>query len=186
MPRFWLVGTDDAHLIQIQREAFIVNWRRKQQVYPRYEAVKAEFDRWFATFCAFVTEELGVAAPVPRLCELLYINLIESGDLWRGAGDTNKVIAGFALPELNGVRSAFPNFQQVASSEVKPGLWVTVTAKNGRRAVEQDEVLIFELKASGLTTSLAESASWFDDAHAEIKKVFAAFTTEEARRTWKQ
>lgn len=186
MPCFLLTGADDAHVIQIQRDAFIVNWRRKQQDYPRYKAVKAEFDLRFATFRAFITKELGVEEPVPRLCELLYSNVLVADDVWRGAGDTNKIIANFALPKIGGGQSNPPNFQQVASSEVKPGLWVTVTAKNGRRAVEQDEVLVFELKASGLTSALAESASWFDDAHTEINKAFVAFTTEEARRTWKQ
>src|SRR5438045_572199 len=40
MPRYWLEGIDDAYLMQIQRDAFIFNWRKRGAEYPHFDAVK--------------------------------------------------------------------------------------------------------------------------------------------------
>src|SRR5262249_14830067 len=54
LPRFWFVSPDDTMLVQLQRNAFLVNWRKRDQVYPHYDAVKQSFDRLYGLFIDFL------------------------------------------------------------------------------------------------------------------------------------
>jgi hypothetical protein len=42
-PRFWFEAADGITLIQLQKNAFIFNWRKRDNDYPHFEAVKAAF-----------------------------------------------------------------------------------------------------------------------------------------------
>src|SRR5580704_6832450 len=48
MPRFLLISEDESILIQIQKTAFLLNWRKRKDDYPRFERVKSEFDRYYS------------------------------------------------------------------------------------------------------------------------------------------
>lgn len=42
--RLWFVSEDGSHLIQFQRDRFILNWRKRgENAYPRFERVQKEF-----------------------------------------------------------------------------------------------------------------------------------------------
>lgn len=58
MPRYWLELTDGATLMQIQGNAFLLNWRRRNTEYPHYDAVKEFFDSCLENFFNFLEEEL--------------------------------------------------------------------------------------------------------------------------------
>jgi hypothetical protein len=45
MPRFWLEAEDGTILMQIQKNAFLFNWRKREAQYPHYENVKAAPER---------------------------------------------------------------------------------------------------------------------------------------------
>jgi uncharacterized protein (TIGR04255 family) len=49
MPRFWLISKNDAILLQIQKNAFLLNWRKRDSDYPHFENVKSSFDKYFLT-----------------------------------------------------------------------------------------------------------------------------------------
>lgn len=153
-PRVWFIGSNEGHLVQIQQDRFVFNWRRIQgQDYPRYEQVKALFETNFGLFREFlVNEQLGEA----RLnqWELTYVNHIPAGDGWRRHGDLHSVVplvaptaeAGF-LPEPEDialrVRYRITEGEEAASrlyveanpafdpTSGKPLIWLTLTARGG-------------------------------------------------------
>src|SRR5690554_3197923 len=48
MPRYWFMSDDHANLIQLQKNAFMFNWRRKDSDYPHFdENLKVRFDEYF-------------------------------------------------------------------------------------------------------------------------------------------
>lgn len=184
MPRYWFMQRPiGGYLIQIQRDAFFVNWRRGGAEYQLFEEVKREFDRRFAEFQAFVVTELDTTPPTPRLCDLNYTNLVEKGTLWTGWRDTPKIIQGFSTPQAQGECS----FNQVAQFPIDSDTSMTVTVRNGMRADTREEVLAFELKAQGVVEGGAAADAWFSHAHAAVHATFLDVTTEEARqRCWQQ
>jgi uncharacterized protein (TIGR04255 family) len=65
-------------LVQLQRDRFVYNWRRKSPDdgdYPSYDAVVVDFERLWGAFGEFVArEKLGDL--VVRQLELVYVNII--------------------------------------------------------------------------------------------------------------
>jgi hypothetical protein len=78
MPRFWLEASDGSTLMQIQKNAFLFNWRKRETEYPHFDAVKAAFDKNKKRFFKFLSDELSETEPQAQLAELNYINAIES------------------------------------------------------------------------------------------------------------
>ncbi len=78
MPRFWFEEKDGAHLLQIQQDRILHNWRKREaeQDYPRYEAIRRRFELDLERFLEFiVAEDLGKLRP--NQCEVTYINTID-------------------------------------------------------------------------------------------------------------
>lgn len=86
---------DQSRMIQAQNGRFHYNWLRPdgQSVYPRYPAVRAEFDAAFAKFTDFVRAE-GLGEIAPNYWEVTYINHIPQGTLWKGAQDWADILNG--------------------------------------------------------------------------------------------
>jgi len=147
MPRFWLEGPDGSTVMQLQKNAFLFNWRKKDSDYPHYEAVKAAFDQNFARFNRFLEQEIQ-ARPTLQIAELSYINVIESCEYWSGPQDTPNVFPNFQVVSAG---TPQPDFNQVASQQFAPDLSLTTSIRNGRGVHSGGKpVLIFEFRALGL------------------------------------
>lgn len=107
--RTWLVGNPDTWLVQVQRDRFVLNWRKREGggVYPRYEAVmRPRLQKEWARFKSFVAaHSLGEISA--KLCEVTYVNDIRRGDGWEQVSDAVSLLSAFAeksenayLPEL--------------------------------------------------------------------------------------
>src|SRR5882724_7918031 len=64
LPRFWFHNTTHPTLIQVQRNAFMLNWRRStvglsDSEYPHYEAVAKDFWEELEKYKDFVQEAVG-------------------------------------------------------------------------------------------------------------------------------
>ncbi len=104
--------TNKTHLIQVQHDRFLYNWRKygnPSVVYPRYPAVRKKFSQAFEHFARFLKAEADIEA-VPRLCEVTYVNHIESGHGWEKHNELAKVFCSYGgelsddfLPEPEGV-----------------------------------------------------------------------------------
>ena len=72
--RVWLVTADNSHVIQLQDDRFIFNWRHALEDYPRFEyIVNAFWERFRAFRTAAVQSQLGI---LPQQVEVSYFNWI--------------------------------------------------------------------------------------------------------------
>ena len=101
MPRYWFIGLDDTYVIQVQKDVFIFNWRRRgSSAYPRFDSnIKPTFDMNYNIFAEFVRTELNQPSLSIELCELTYINSIDRCDLWLSSKDAPNVLPSFSLPD---------------------------------------------------------------------------------------
>ena len=88
LPRTWFISRDDSELIQLQRDRFGYNWRKREdaQEYPRYETVRKNFWKHWKDFKGFLRTS-GLEAPSIDQCELTYVNRIPKGACWADMGD---------------------------------------------------------------------------------------------------
>ena len=109
MPRYWFTADDGISLIQIQKNAFMFNWRRREDEYPRYHKIKPCFDKYYSLFSEFISAEVPSSEQAIDMCELTYVNAIPKCDFWSGPQDTSKVFppsACFTLSLVAGILSA--------------------------------------------------------------------------------
>jgi uncharacterized protein (TIGR04255 family) len=184
MPRFWLEAQDGSTLTQIQRNAFLFNWRKKDTEYPHFEAMKAAFYKNKKRFFKFLLEELNEAEPRVQLAELSYINLIESGEYWKGLEDTPKVIPRFSLPVPQEAKTESPDFHQITSQRLAADLTLNTTVRSARSTqAPAKPVLIIEYRATGLLLDADALDSWFNRAHDAIGHCFTEMTNRDIHET---
>ena len=91
-PRSWFVSESNDHLVQIQADRLVFNWRGGGGQYPRYDTLRPRFDALFGAWSEFLEHE-GLGRPVPEQIEVAYVNTIESSGI-------GKVLLGFDVPAL--------------------------------------------------------------------------------------
>ena len=188
MPRYWFIADDEVNFIQIQKNAFILNWRRRESnEYPRYrESIKPAFDKYYGFFSEFIQTEFGEEKqPTIDFCELAYINVLESCDFWRGIEDTAKVIPSF--PTLSpGVGSfKLAGFNCNYFYDITEDLQLSIDIRNGLKARQPDTpALIFEIKASGRIDGGTKAIpdEWFQRAHDAIIECFLCMTDADIQK----
>jgi uncharacterized protein (TIGR04255 family) len=184
MPRFWLEASDGSALVQIQKNAFLFNWRKRDSEYPHFEVVKAAFDKNKKCFFKFLSDELSEAEPKAKLAELNYVNLIERCEYWDGLQDTQKVIPRFSLPVPELHQTEPPDFQQITSQRLAADLTLSTTVRSARLAQDQTKpVLMIEYRATGLLPDTDTIDSWLDRAHDAIGDCFTEMTSRDIQET---
>ncbi len=192
MPRYWFISEDEINLLQIQKNAFMLNWRRGEEDYPRFNArLKPTFDKYFSIFSDFIRTHTDTSELTIDLCQLTYINVIKRCEFWSGPEDTQKVIPSFSVPDSGVVFQSPPAFNCSYIFDISPDLQLVVKVRNVVLLPKSDEnepVLIMEIQANGRLgkASKLETDPWFDRAHEAINKCFTGMTnTEIQRQHWK-
>jgi len=191
LPRFWFFSDAHPTLIQIQRNAFIFNWRRlATNEYPHYETVITDFWRELEDYKTFVQEECGRGIDVIRSCELTYINVISPNEFFANPGQLRSVLPPIAsLSDIQTDDRQLVGINATATYLVNATLRIDLGIKLGRRADNQKElVAILELKAHGVPSdlSLEGTRSWYGSAHNATYKVFLDATAKQVQeRIWK-
>jgi uncharacterized protein (TIGR04255 family) len=184
MPRFWLESTEPAYLMQIQKDAFLFNWRRKDKDYPHFYAVKDGFDSNFARFADFVQTEFQIALPPIAVAELTYTNLIEPCEYWSTPRDTKNVLPHFSLASSD-MASEPADFNQITVQRFEKDLAIRTTVRNA--ATSKGSCLVFELRCTGAQGNVTKSATdaWFERAHDLVGRRFLDMTSPEIQgRYW--
>lgn len=186
MPRFWFVSDDETHLIQLQKNAFMFNWRSREAEYPRYAGLlKPAFDRHYRVFKNFAQDEAGVPEVKVDHCELTYVNLIKPCQYWAGPRDTPAVLPFVEIPEFGTPSGGEFALNSTYNHVLAPDLHLRITVRTGE-ATDQPgtPVLVFELSARGRLGQAAKSAVdvWFDRAHDAIVDCFVNITSAEVQQ----
>lgn len=187
LPRFWFISEDESTLIQIQRNAFLLNWRKRIGDYPHYDPVKEEFDKYYREFEKFLKSFVGIEDIYIDRCELSYINQIPESDLYQGIHDIKKVFPSISLPDTGFEFPLGVNFK--TSYSVNGNLQLAITVQNRTSKVEENkerQSLYFELRASEKLTNTTKSEAdrFFEEAHGAIGKCFFKMISDEAEEFW--
>ena len=190
MPRYWFIADDEINLIQVQKNAFMFNWRRKDEQYPRFHKnIKPTFDKYYGLFSEFIRTETNIADLTVDLCELTYINTLDHCEYWAGPPDTAEIIHSFAMLNPGIDASESLGFSSNFGYRVSSDLQLNISIRSGFRTQQQDvPVLIFEIKTSGRLGQIAKSGAdeWFERAHDAIIECFLSMTSREIQtRLWK-
>lgn len=187
MPRYWFISDDEIYLIQIQRSAFIFNWRRRDKEYPHFHSsIKPKFDKYFGFFSEFLRRMNIATNPTVDVCELSYINAINECEYWSKPHDTTDVIPSFKVIDPGIEISSSPGF----SSDFVFDLTTDLQLNIGIRAGVQSDVptLILEIRARGTLGQVTKPRTdeWFDRAHDTIEKCFLNMTASHIQNQyWK-
>jgi uncharacterized protein (TIGR04255 family) len=188
MPRYLFESVDGATLIQVQKNGFLFNWRKRDAEYPHFDSVKAGFDKNYALFSNFLHEVVGVEKLAVQVADLTYINLIDANsDYWRGPNDTRTVFPGFsAVARID----APVEFNQQTRFALGADMTLNVAIRNGKSTKERgNSVLLFELRALGVLGSVGKSEAdeWFNRAHDAVGDCFLNMTSPDIQgRFWER
>ncbi len=187
MPRFWFVSEDETYLIQVQKDAFLLNWRKRESDYPHFnEQLKPSFDRYFAVFEEFLQKDVGWESGLRiNHCELTYVDLIEPCDYWRSPQDTPKLIPSFTMPKWWHNCDTEPSFSCVYRYALESDLQLTITLRTAETVTEPNEPrLIIEFKAIGILGGVSKSHTdaWYVKAHDIILNSFLEATNKEVQQ----
>ncbi|MDD9988339.1 MAG: TIGR04255 family protein [Spirochaetaceae bacterium] len=189
-PRYWFVARDDASLLQLQKGAFMFNWRRREAAYPRFHILKPQFDKYYDLFINFARAELQCPEPSIDLCELTYVNAIHTCEYWTGPSDTPNVIPSFPLIDPGPRNPVSTGFTSTFAFETDIDVLLNVGIRSGTTVEEPIvPILLFEIKATAKLDSATKLAadSWFDRAHAAVMDCFIGMTDSNIQRQhWKR
>ena len=184
MPRYWFTAEDDINLIQVQKDAFMLNWRRRDADYPSFARIKPTFDRYYTVFSDFVCAEFDVALGIAS-CELTYVNTIEQSEFWSGSSETQRVINSFWVPDANLQSPGYPDFNCRYGYQLSGFLHINIAIRSGFVTQQPSApVLIFEINATGRPERRTKSQAdaWFDHSHDTILEIFLHLTNAEVQR----
>ena len=187
--RLWFLSEPPTKLIQVQRNRFIVNWRKVKgdEIYPRYfKEMRPRFEREWKGFKDFIAaQKIGVISP--QQCEVTYVNDILRDEEWKSYEESLDLFSpwwkkgsdGFLpSPEnltLNG-SFAFPD---------KTGR-LHFIVQRAIRGIDNKEAVQFQLIARGKPASASDDdlMKWMDIGHEWIVRGFTDLTSSQAHKLW--
>ena len=189
--RFWFVADPATKLIQVQRDRFVINWRKVKgdETYPRYIAeMRPRFDREWKDFAGFVSQQKIGTIEVQQ-CEITYTNDLLQGQGWKTFADSLALFApwwkagtdGFLpLPESLGLSGSFHMPEDRGR--------LHFNAMHVRRQIDNKESIRLELIARGkpVTNTHDDVLNWMDLGHDWIVRGFADLTSKQAHALWKR
>src|SRR5258708_5390321 len=165
--RYWFIGADPTRLIQVQRDRFIINWRKVADAapYPRYhKSIRPRFEKEWKQFRGFVSDKTLGAIEVQQ-CEITYVNDIEQGQGWNTFNDFGALFA----PWVGTVKDSFlPPLQSLKlnGSFEMPNQQgrLNFVVHHLRRGLNGKEVIQVQLIARGKpkSTEDADIMAWID------------------------
>ncbi len=183
MPRYWFISEDEINLIQVQKNAFMFNWRGRNEEYPRFHKdIKPTFDKYYGRFGEFIKKETEMEYPTIDLCELAYINAVKQCEDWNGVMDTSNIIPSFSILNIGAV---YPDPVVLNCNyiyRISNNLQINVRIRSAVMAQDENvPVLIFEIRASGRLGQVVKSGAdeWFEQAHDAIINCFLDMTSQD-------
>jgi len=186
LPRTWLIAADDESLIQIQRDRFAFNWRRKSPddgPYPSYDHVIVEFEKRYAQFESFLSKE-NIGEVALRQFELTYSNSISVAEIPSGEEVLSDHIRDSSRARFLPKAESFEWRTSYALPDTNGRLHVQ--AVSGRDLSSGEPLIRLDLTARGINQD-TNMRVWFDLAHEWIVNGFADITTEAMQRqVWRR
>jgi len=192
IPRVWFINESETQLVQVQSNAFYFNWRNRQKddEYPRFETIQAEFRKNVNIFLGFL-KDLNLNLPVPLEYDLTYINHIPQGQGWESIDDLKNVLKDFSwahIPNRFLPKPVNLSWQTRFPLPNENGL-LQVKLTEAKRRTDSHPLLVLELNAKGIgnEASLDKMWDWYSVAHDWIVRGFTDLTTDEIQiKNWER
>jgi uncharacterized protein (TIGR04255 family) len=198
IPRAWFISTDGTHLVQIQANRFVCNWRRirPSDSYHRYPHVRAIFERLWPRWNDFLIKERLIDAPLSvDQCEITYTNHIAREGVWHTYNDAPKIVR-FLSPttmpasEMTGEFVSFSTHYQIQLPDPDDGKRavgrVHIEFDPGINSQTKEPIFILNLVARGLLSEKQGGVlGFFDLGRRLIVTSFKELTTPDMHRAWK-
>lgn len=189
LPRFWFHSGQGTPLVQVQRDAFMFNWRADgNNKYPHYEQVKNTFVEELKNFISFLKTTISYDIKFATRYELTYINLVYENELWTGVADVGKLFPPLSsLGSFDAKSRKLVGLNCTSTYVLRENLSADSTVRFGKRVDTQQTAAILELKAHGSQElSVDDVLAWYDQAHDATYEMFLDFTDQTMQRTiWK-
>jgi uncharacterized protein (TIGR04255 family) len=194
VPRIWMLDLSGAHLLQVQTDRLIQNWRQVDGVgdYPRYPSVRAQFEESYSAFEQFATaESLGEIAF--NQCEVTYINHILPCSVWENHSQIGEVFAfwnpGYSEVPLPLQEAAFVTTRTVLRNE-SGGTFgrLHLSIQSVYRLPDAVPMFVLSLAVRGAPVGhgLPGVFAFFDRAREWIVRTFATVTTSKMHEVWER
>jgi uncharacterized protein (TIGR04255 family) len=193
LPRFWFFSDVQPTLVQVQRNAFMLNWRLLPNAppadYPHYETVIKDFWQELEGYKAFVQENIGRKLDPIQRCELIYVNLITTNEIFANQGQLMNVLPTVAsFYDIQTEDRQFAGLNATATYRVNPSLFIDLAVRLGHKQDTKEAVVGLELKAYGVPSdlSLDGARAWYESAHDATYKLFLDATSKQMQEAiWK-
>lgn len=198
VPRAWFISADGTHLIQIQADRFICNWRRikPSDSYHRYPSVRASFEDLWPRWNNFLLKQALIDSPLSvEQCEVTYTNHIAREGAWQDYREAHKVLRLLEAPtelqpELAGEFVSFATHYQIlggGAGERRQSIGrLHVEFDPGINAQSGEPIFILNLVARGLVPEAQGGVlGFFDLGRRLIVTSFKEITTPEMHKVWK-
>lgn len=193
MPRLWFLNPGGTRLIQVQRDHFIVNWRKldTETEYPRYESIRDTLVDEFARFQDFLkTHDLDMTPVVQT--ELTYVNHIDARQSDGSRKSLSEIVQVWTGENTDGTLPQFEEASFHARYITRDGDKAT-----GRLHINLEPQLYVRDSAPVYTlTLIARSAppspdlggalSSLDKGHVAIVNGFTAISTKQMHSVWER
>jgi uncharacterized protein (TIGR04255 family) len=189
IPRVWLINEGGDYLIQLQRNHFLFNWRKRGGVYPRFNSIAPKFYENFKKFQDFCSEN-DLGDTVPQSFELSYINHIFSGEGWKNIKEIGKI-----FPDLMWKDDQSRYLKELVTTQwlaefpmSNPQLGdIRVNVRHGKKQPEDLPVLVFEIIVRSDTMNglqKIKQEKWFKSAHDDILWTFEDLTDDRVQKSF--
>lgn len=187
LPRVWFLSEDNGMLVQVQQDRLYVNWRAtdREPTYPRFPAVKNEFDRVWSLFVGRMAQLTG-APPVPVRVEVSYTNFISNGEAVRSTADLSRVLKVFHWAEDHKYLSPPSGIALNMTFPLRSGAGnLRVRAATAERANDRARGLHLELQVVAAISNVGQSIDeLIEEGHQTIIHAFEDLTTAEMQDNW--
>lgn len=193
MPRVWFLSTDGTRLIQVQRDHFIVNWRKLDTgaVYPRYPSLREALIEEHGRFQRFLKRE-GLDAIRAVQTELTYVNHIDAREADAGRKSLSRIVRVWAGDKAVGKLPQFEeaSFQAhyIMQDGEKPIGRLHISIEPQRYVKDNAPLYALTLVARGVppTSDFDGALAFLDRGHEAIVEGFTAVTADEMHRIWER
>ena len=187
MPRYWFISNNKANLIQIQKEAFFLNWRKIDNNYSGFSSnLLNNFFTYLEKYQKFLNQELKIQSPTVNDCELTYIDVIPKCEYWKHSKDISKVVPAMSVPEFDSVHTDDLSFNCSYTYLISDDTRLQLTF---RTVTIPDHQLVIEFKTSGRPKDSEQHSirQWYVQAHDIILNCFLKNTDSHIQENyWKR
>ena len=191
--RFWFEETGGAHLVQVQNDRIVHNWRKRdiENEYPRYEPIADRFEREIRKFKDFLSRE-GLGELRANQCEVTYINTIQLPDGADPHQHLNRITplwnGGFDSPGLLEPENVLTQARYLLKEDGQPFGRTYVNFAPVIRNVDLGPAVQLDITVRARPAGQSTEAAFdlLDREREIVVRTFAAVTTPEMHRMWER